>query len=55
LRRDYGVRDCGYLSKVKTLSLPGNHNEEPVQKKRKFDKKYLKISELRSEKDSENE
>ena len=39
-------------SRAKTPSLLSNANKEPVQKKMKFDKVYLKITELGSEKNA---
>ena len=47
--------DCKAPLRAKPSPFPVNANQEPVQKKKKFDKGDLKITELGSEKDSENE
>ena len=54
-RSHHQVQDCKALSRAKTPMLLGNANQEPVQKKRKFDRGQLKITELGSEEDSGNE
>ena len=52
---NYQARDCQALSRVKTPSSLSNTNQEPVQKKRQFDRGHVKITELGSEEDSGNE
>ena len=54
-RSNHQARDCKALSRAKTPPSIGNANQEPVQKKRKFDRGHLKITELGSEEDSGNE
>ena len=54
-RSNHQEQDCKALSRAKTTSIFGNANQEPVQKKRKFDPGHLKITELGSEEDSGNE
>ena len=54
-RSNHQARDCKALSGAKTPMPLGNANQEPVQKKRKFDRAHLKITELGSEEDSGNE
>ena len=54
-RSNHQARDCKALSRAKTPLSFGNANQEPVQKKRKFDRGHLKITELGSEEDSGNE
>ena len=53
-RSNHQARDCKALSRAKTPPSFGNGNQEPVQKKRKFDRGHLKITELGSEEDSGN-
>ena len=45
-RSNQEARDCKALSRAKTAPSFGIANKEPVQKKRKFDKRHLKITEL---------
>ena len=47
--------DYRTLLKAKAPLFAGNTNQEPVQKKRKFDKGQHKITELGSKKYSKNE
>ena len=54
-RSNHQAQDCKAPSRAKTPPSLGNANQEPVQKKRKFDKGHLKIMELGSEEDSGNE
>ena len=54
-RSNHQARDCKAPSRAKTSPPLGNANQEPVQKKRKFDRGHLKITELGSEEDSGNE
>ena len=54
-RSNHQAQDCKALSRAKTTTSFGNANQEPVQKKRKFDRGHLKITDLSSEKDSQNE
>ena len=54
-RSNHQAQDCKALSRAKTPPSFGNANQEPVQKKRKFDRGHLKIAELGSEEDSGNE
>ena len=54
-RSNHQARDCKALSRAKTAPSFGNANQEPVQKKRKFDRGHLKIMKLGSEDDSGNE
>ena len=54
-RNYHEARDCKPSSRVKTPLFLGNTNKEPVQKKKKFNKRYLKITELSSEEDLGNE
>ena len=54
-RSNHQARDCKALSRAKTPLSFGNANQEPVQKKRKFDRGYLKITEMGSEEDTGNE
>ena len=53
-RNNYQVQDCKAPSRAKTPPFTSNGNQEPVQKKRKFDKGHLKIIELGSEEDYGN-
>ena len=53
-RSNHQVWDCKALSKAKTPPSFGNTNQEPVQKKRKFDRGHLKITELSWEEGSGN-
>ena len=54
VRTNHQVLDCMALSRRKTLPLPDQWNQNPVQKKRKFDKRYFKIMKINSEEDLEN-
>ena len=54
-RSKHQARDGKALSSAKTPPFFGNVNQEPVQKKSKFDRGHLKITELSSEEDSGNE
>ena len=54
-RSNHQALDCKALSRAKTPSSFANANQEPVQKKRKFDGGDLKITKLGSEEDSRNE
>ena len=47
-------QDCKPPSRAKTPPFSGNANQEPVQKKSKFDKGHLKITKLGPEEDSGN-
>ena len=49
------ARDCKALSRAKTPPSFGNANQEPVKKKRKFDRGHLKNTELGSGEVSGNE
>ena len=49
------ARDCKAPSRAKTPPFPGNVNQKPVQKKRKFNKGHLNIMELSAEEDLESE
>ena len=51
-RSNHQARDCKAPSRAKTPSYFGNANQEPVQKKRKFDRGHIKITEFGSEEDS---
>ena len=53
-RSNQQARDCKAPLRVKTRPPLGNANQEPVQKKRKFDRGHLKITELGLEDDSGN-
>ena len=54
-RSNHQARDCKVLSRAKTPSPFSNANQEPVQKKRKFNRGHLKITELDSKEDSGKE
>ena len=54
-RSNHQARDCKALSRAILPPSFGNANQEPVQKKKKFDRGHLKITELGSEEDSGNE
>ena len=54
-RNNHQAQDCKACFRAKTPPLPGNANQEPVQKKRKFNKGDLKITEIGLEKDLGNE
>ena len=54
-RSNHQARDCKALSRAKTPPSFRNANQEPVQKKRKFDRGHHKITEPGSREDSENE
>ena len=54
-RSNHQARDCKAPSRVKKPPPLGNANQEPAQKKRKFDRGHLKITEHNSEEDSGNE
>ena len=54
-RSNHQARDCKAPSQAKTPPSQRSANQEPVQKKRKFDRGHLKITELGSEEDSGNE
>ena len=54
-RNNHQARDCKALSRAKTPLPFGIAKQEPVQKKRKFDRGHLKMKELGSEEDSGNE
>ena len=54
-RSNHQAWDCKAPSRAKIPPSFGNANQEPVQKKRKFDRGHLKITELASEVDSGNE
>ena len=54
-RSNHQARDYKALSRVKTTPSFGNANQEPVQKKRNFDREHLKITELSSQEDWGNE
>ena len=54
-RSNHQARDCKAPSRAKTPPSLGNANQEPVQKKRKFDSGHLKITELGSKEDLGNE
>ena len=54
-RSNHQVQYCDAPSRAKTLPFPGKANYELVQKKRKVDRRHLKITELGSEEDSTNE
>ena len=41
-RNNYHARDCKVASRAKRPPFPDNANQEPVQKKRKFNKENLK-------------
>ena len=53
-RSNHQTRDCKAPSQAKTPPSLRSANQEPVQKKRKFDRRHLKITELGSEEDSGN-
>ena len=53
-RSNHQARDYKAPSGAKTRSSFANANQEPVQKKRKFDRGHLKIKKLGSEEDSGN-
>ena len=53
-RSNHQARDCKAPSQAKTPLSLGSANQEPVQKKRKFDRGHLKITELGSEEDLGN-
>ena len=50
-RSNHQVRDGKAHLRAKTPLFPSNGNQKPVDKKSKFDKEYLKITELGSEED----
>ena len=54
-RSNHQARDCKAPLRAKTHPSLDNANQEPVQKKRKFNREHLKISELSSEEDLGNE
>ena len=54
-RSNHQAQDCKAPSRAKTPPSLGSANQEPIQKKRKFDRRHLKITELGSEEDSGNE
>ena len=54
-RSNHQAWDCKALWRAKTPPSFGNANQEPVQKKRKFNRGHLTITELGSEEDSGNE
>ena len=54
-RSNHLARDCKAASEAKTPTSFSNTNQEPVQKKSKFEGEHLKITELGSEQDSGNE
>ena len=54
-RSNHQARDCKALSLAKSPLSLANANQGPVQKKRKFDRRHLKITELASKEDSGNE
>ena len=51
-RSNHQARDCKAASRAKTPTSLDSANQEPVQKKRKFDRGHLKITELGAEEDS---
>ena len=53
-RSNHQARDCKASLRAKTSAFSGNTNQEPVQKKRKFNNGHLKITELGSEEDLVN-
>ena len=55
VRSNHQAQDYKALSRAKTPPSFGNTNQQPVQKKRKFDRGHLKITELASEEDTGNE
>ena len=54
-RRGHSFTECRSPPQVKTPPPRGNPNQEPIQKKRKFDKGHLKLTELGSGEDLGNE
>ena len=54
-RSNHQARDYKALSREKTPPFFGNANQEPVQKKRKFDRGHFKITDLGLENDTGNE
>ena len=50
-RSNHQARDSKAPSQAKTPPSLGNAKEEPVQKKRKFDRRHLKITKIGSDKD----
>ena len=54
-RSNHQKRDCKAPSRAKTSMSRGNANQELVEKKRKFDRRHFKITELGSEEDSRME
>ena len=53
-RINHKAWDWQSTARVKTPPFPDNANQEPVQKKRKFDRVHLKIPQVGAEEDSEN-
>ena len=51
---NHQARDCNARLRGRTLIFPSNTNQEPVQKKRKFNKEQLIITDLGSEEDLGN-
>ena len=54
-RSNHQARDCEALLRAKTRPCYGNANREPVQKKWKFNRGHLKITELSSDEDVGNQ
>ena len=53
-RNNYQVQECRAAWRAKTPPFPSNANQEPVRKKRKFNKRHLKITKHGSEEDLGN-
>ena len=54
-RKNHQARECKAREREKTPPFVDNTNQEPVDKKRKFDKRDIKFKDLGLEQEQENQ